>query len=1252
MPGVDFHLATLRKVKVYLPEWALKEIHSRAFAKSGGKARWRQGEAERYGPEGISKEYLEATYDVVSEHKDLIPAWLFNKLHEMAFPSSGGIAKARKYKAGKKEPLAKTSLAEMTPDKLKKLPDAELGQAWFRVNEWYVGAKKNGKAVETFINAGSFVYDEMKARKYHVNDKLDLVKAIRKLRLQALKQDYSKDESDTAGKGSTASFKSEKETVKKQSDSLSIDLNALFDNAPDDVLLVPDFVDFVGSSVTGHQPNDLDILFRADEKNQNFLLQSENIQLRIQQVLDPEKKGLLHYVNNPQGSHADYVPLYDLRLVKVNKFGKTLVKSDEIRPGAHFSPEKPSMAGVTEYFNTSELWSEWAKDKLIKGAKLIGEVKYDGFRCIVTKQGQSVTVWYEDAEADRSKAIPDFIAAVKKAPFDSFILDGEMLAKWNDKLVPRTQTLGLLSDKPFEFEPYLYIFDCLYLNGEDLHGKSLEERHQLAANVVKRLDPTFFTHSTPKVITDEKSLQIIGKWAAAQEGSEGLMVKDATKPYQFAASEDWAKYKTIVEEKCCVLSRDRKQNGYSYRCGLRDDGTYTNKTKLGNQSYIDLGNTFVLPQNIANVGDTINVQIEELIIQRADDGSLSLAMGKPTVRGPDKSRPAYTASQAVQVARAGHILKEEVKKIDLYPNRPLLKEDMPLIAFVGGSPDPLEIAREESMVSVHGRMFKEEYLDPLGLEKNEVALLNIVPLVLRDPEGHVRGPNQSEAAKWLPWVNEELENLNPDFTIALGHAAANTLSTAIDMVLPHPKALTHSSRPELNRKIKQFQRMLIKQASMEEQETRGQAAEQFWHDNWFKEFPVSGSGKFVIHEHWRGLTKDELTASRDELIKSGHSVHSDLRLQSDAKELHGWTIFLGPADKNQTNRFIDLPPTDNLQVTPKQLEPISWLTYHGASEPGAVGATSQKFARFDIVDHGTYRIGVWREHYFEYFLSGEKVKGRVQVQYAPMGGTGQNRVWLIGRPQDQKPYSDSHKLADVIKELKDKDQQYLVWCDGKSKPDALDLTKPIEIKGLPWYDKIITKTKKDAKLTALYKTNTPYNFDHTFELLSADDNENRLVTGVVYKPNELDTQREWGPPDELEKAARWWMEHSQATGVRHVRRAEARVTQSYIAPQDITIGNRLVKAGSWIVELRILAKRLWQEIKTGVYNAFSMGGYVTRTPGILPPGLSKAKAGDRSTINKLSDIQPLEITLCASGANKEKRFPLLKCDMCPALGYS
>src|SRR5512146_453369 len=61
-----------------------------------------------------------------------------------------------------------------------------------------------------------------------------------------------------------------------------------------------------------------------------------------------------------------------------------------------------------------------------------------------------------------------------------------------------------------------------------------------------------------------------------------------------------------------------------------------------------------------NIGDVINVQVEELVLTA--DGKLTF--GKPTALVPDLSRPAYTTSQIINLARRFGALKEEIGKDD------------------------------------------------------------------------------------------------------------------------------------------------------------------------------------------------------------------------------------------------------------------------------------------------------------------------------------------------------------------------------------------------------------------------------------------------------------------------------------------------------------------------------------------------------------------------------------------------------------
>jgi hypothetical protein len=234
----------------------------------------------------------------------------------------------------------------------------------------------------------------------------------------------------------------------------------------------------------------------------------------------------------------------------------------------------------------------------------------------------------------------------------------------------------------------------------------------------------------------------------------------------------------------------------------------------------------------------------------------------------------------------------------------------------------------------------------------------------------------------------------------------------------------------------------------EEGGTRSAAAVTFWKNNWQNMYPKDGDGKFVYQHHWRGLTEEEAnTMTNEELMNTDHSVHGDFRGEINPNELFGFTVFLGTTLSNKEaggDKFIakskDKADKEKIQGTFKLAIPHAWLTVGEGkgtiSKPQGVGATSKKYAKFFIIDKGTYDIGVWREHSFELFLHGDELKGRAIIQYAPVGG---QRIWLIDFPKDQTPYADSHNKEDVIKELKSKGQKYLIWAKPGVKPEKITI---------------------------------------------------------------------------------------------------------------------------------------------------------------------------------------------------------------------
>lgn len=117
-------------------------------------------------------------------------------------------------------------------------------------------------------------------------------------------------------------------------------------------------------------------------------------------------------------------------------------------------------------------------------------------------------------------------------------------------------------------------------------------------------------------------------------------------------------------------------------------------------------------------------------------------------------------------------------------------------------------------------------------------------------------------------------------------------------------------------------------------------------------------------------------------------------------------------------------------------------------------------------------------------------------------------------------------------------------------------------------------------------------FDRPMSIVVKEDDEERVVCGIVYEPNETDAQGDTATAKEIRKAAHYYMEHSQQCKVNHRGKAiKSRVLESYIAPSDFSIGGRAIKKGTWMMTVRVLADDAWDLIKSGDLQGFSMAGY-------------------------------------------------------------
>lgn len=110
-------------------------------------------------------------------------------------------------------------------------------------------------------------------------------------------------------------------------------------------------------------------------------------------------------------------------------------------------------------------------------------------------------------------------------------------------------------------------------------------------------------------------------------------------------------------------------------------------------------------------------------------------------------------------------------------------------------------------------------------------------------------------------------------------------------------------------------------------------------------------------------------------------------------------------------------------------------------------------------------------------------------------------------------------------------------------------------------------------------------------IIKADDDKH-LVTGVVYAPGVVDTQGEFMEADAIEEAAHEFLAKHRNTDVRHnfITNKGVEIVESAVAKADYELDGVPIKAGTWTITAKVGDDKLWQGIKKGEYNGFSMGG--------------------------------------------------------------
>ncbi|MFH0884229.1 MAG: ATP-dependent DNA ligase [Candidatus Micrarchaeota archaeon] len=192
----------------------------------------------------------------------------------------------------------------------------------------------------------------------------------------------------------------------------------------------------------------------------------------------------------------------------------------------HVEPFRPLMPALAE--------REDSPESIIERLERCGvEMKYDGFRLQCHKKGQQVELYSRKLER-MSPMFPDVVAEIRKLKCDEIIFEGEALAydKKKERYFPFQQTMHRrrkhgIAEASKEFPLNLFVFDVLYLDGQDMTNASYRERR---AAVQRLFKGKVLLPSQMKIVRTARELKKLFD-DAVSSGLEGIMAKDLDAPY-------------------------------------------------------------------------------------------------------------------------------------------------------------------------------------------------------------------------------------------------------------------------------------------------------------------------------------------------------------------------------------------------------------------------------------------------------------------------------------------------------------------------------------------------------------------------------------------------------------------------------------------------------------------------------------------------------------------------------------------------
>ncbi|MDX7951337.1 RNA ligase family protein [Lichenihabitans sp. Uapishka_5] len=192
-------------------------------------------------------------------------------------------------------------------------------------------------------------------------------------------------------------------------------------------------------------------------------------------------------------------------------------------------------------------------DEAPRGGEWIHEIKFDGYRTVLTIRGKDVHAYTRNGFDWIGRYAP-VIAAARGLRCRSAILDGEMCVQNASGITDFPALRGAIKSAPERL--VLFAFDLIALDGRDLRGEALRERRRRLRDLVGG-DAASRVQLSHEHVGDGPAFFR----AADQHGLEGIVSKRADSLYTSGRTKAWVKVKSYTVADYAVLGVERSRTG-------------------------------------------------------------------------------------------------------------------------------------------------------------------------------------------------------------------------------------------------------------------------------------------------------------------------------------------------------------------------------------------------------------------------------------------------------------------------------------------------------------------------------------------------------------------------------------------------------------------------------------------------------------------------------------------------------------------